>query len=782
MKDAKAPGFTPKEWKAANPNDNSEEVKKKEADYAEREKKLKEIEAREAAVADKERKAKDLDGREAALIEKEKKLKEIDAREAAVADKERKAKNLDGREAALAEKEKGIKDLEGKEKSLSAREQELAAKEAAQKKQADQLAAREKELARKAGQATSKPYNSSAEEAATQKKLDELKAAERDLAAREAAAAKKEQLATAKDKELKAKQAELEKKLREAVSNGASSEALLKAENDNLKLQLKLKELEKELEAAKRASTTNPGAGKPDDDAQLKRLKDENGRLKKLIAQQVLNKPTKPVQTDGVDGEYTGPKSSTTKPSGVGQAVDSSKPTANSGRPVVPPHKVGGHLNSKTGPQTSGASTEPKQPGTGGEDPELARLREENAKLKQHISSAKTPDGKPTGISAGQNDKPQSSTKPTSPAGGKQTLSKPSQTSATPKPATSAPNGTKTGAPTTPGTVGEDQELAKLREENARLKQEAADARKPAFKPAGASTTEDGVPHWSLGPPHPAGSKQTASKPGKPSASAPNGTTTSPTKSSAFNEDAELAKLREENARLKQQIADSKKSGGTSKPAGPAAAEGGVPDSWLRPARPTGGKETPSKPGKPSTGAPNGTSTTPSNSSKPNGTGNLTGTSTADGGIPDSWLRPANLTPNKQPSSKPGKPSTASPKGASNGSLSAGGKGDPKNFINGNNQPSSATGPASGKPALKPALKPGSAGSSKPASASTHPGQKTPSGLASKTPSKSGTGTSSAANGVSKEQDHMRKQYDCGHVVYPPPRKVGMRAVGYVYE
>ncbi|OQO10071.1 hypothetical protein B0A48_04427 [Cryoendolithus antarcticus] len=360
FKDAQAPGFKPKDVKGAS--QDTEETSSSDSGAAHD--KARDLEARETNVAEKERKSQDLDA------EQKQKRDDLEKREAVLAEKERGASDFAGREAALAEKEKRLSDLDRRDTALSAREQALAAKEAAVRKQGDQLSNQGKNLADIDSAASGKSKDDSAAQAAGRKKLEQ---AERTLAAREAAAAKREELAAAKEKANKAKEVELEKKLRAAGTGGVDEKELLKAQNENLKLQLLLKDLERRLAKAETTVGSTTGAI---DAARLKRLEDENARLKNLVAQQVLKK------TSEAD------KSKITS--------NSSRPVANSSRPVAPATAVAGLPKNSapsgkpTGSATNGILTGTSEPvdaasGTS----ELSKVRAELARTKAELAKAK---------------------------------------------------------------------------------------------------------------------------------------------------------------------------------------------------------------------------------------------------------------------------------------------------------------------------------------------------------------------------------------------------------
>jgi hypothetical protein len=125
-------------------------------------------------------------------------------------------------------------DLKQREDEIAQKEQDLVAKEAEQKKFADQLAEKEKKLNELQKPATKPGPEKSAGKAQAnlQRQLDDLRAKERDFAASEAAAGEREKQALKREGELKkaaaklkAENANLLEKLKRASSqqNSASS-------------------------------------------------------------------------------------------------------------------------------------------------------------------------------------------------------------------------------------------------------------------------------------------------------------------------------------------------------------------------------------------------------------------------------------------------------------------------------------------------------------------------------------------------------------------------------
>ncbi|KAK6419198.1 hypothetical protein LTR95_017086 [Oleoguttula sp. CCFEE 5521] len=358
--DLGAPGFKPKDVKGG-PTGSGETTT---TDSGAVHDKARDLEAIETNVAGKERQSQDLNA------EQTQRREDLEKREAALAEKERRGSDLAGREAALAEKEKRLSDLDRRDTALNAREQALAAKEAALKKQGDQLNSQGKNLADIDSAASGKSKEGSAVQAAARKKLEQ---AERTLAAREAAAAKREKLAAAKEKLNKTREAELEKKLRAAGDGGGSETELLKAQNENLKLQLLLKDLERRLAKAETIVGSAPGAA---DAARVKRLEDENARLKNLVAQQILKKASDAVKSEN--------------------AANTSRPVANSSRPVAPSHAVAGLPKDSTpsgkpsGGAPSGILNGTAKPSDAVSGPsELSKIRAELARTKAELAKAK---------------------------------------------------------------------------------------------------------------------------------------------------------------------------------------------------------------------------------------------------------------------------------------------------------------------------------------------------------------------------------------------------------
>ncbi|OQO06677.1 hypothetical protein B0A48_08464 [Cryoendolithus antarcticus] len=356
FKDAQAPGFKPKDIKEAS--QGAKETS--DSDSGAARDKARDLEARETNVAEKERKSQDLDAAQ------KQKSEDLEKREATLAEKEREATDLAGREEALAAKEKRLSDVDRRDTALNAREQALAAKEAALRKQGDQLNIQGKKLADIDSAASGKSKDDSVAQSAATKKLEQ---AERTLAAREAAAAKREELAATKDKANKAKEAELEKKLRAAGAGGGDEKKPLKAQNENLKLQLLLKDLEQRLANAETTVGNAPGAT---DAARLKRLQDENARLKNLVAQQILKKASEADKSK--------------------LAANTSRPLANSSRPVAPSHAVAGlpkdtaPAGKPSGGASGGVLTGSTKPADASE---LSKIQVELARTKAELAKAK---------------------------------------------------------------------------------------------------------------------------------------------------------------------------------------------------------------------------------------------------------------------------------------------------------------------------------------------------------------------------------------------------------
>jgi hypothetical protein len=124
-------------------------------------------------------------------------------------------------------------DLKQREGAVAKKEQETAAKEADQKRLADQLAAKEKMLDELQNSAANPGYKTSASkvQADVQRQFDDLRIRERDFAAEEAAVAECETLR---------RECELKK-----------TAANLKAENARLVEQMKKAELQRKLAASK---------------------------------------------------------------------------------------------------------------------------------------------------------------------------------------------------------------------------------------------------------------------------------------------------------------------------------------------------------------------------------------------------------------------------------------------------------------------------------------------------------------------------------------------------
>lgn len=426
-----AEGFVPGSASAAAAGPSKlevEDLKKREAEMKER----------QAALEAKEQKVKDLEQREAAVKKGEEDLEVEKAAQKKQADgaSTEKAEELKKREAEVVAKEQKLKDLEQREAAMKEAEQEAEAQKAAQQKQADQLTAKEKEIAEKQSSRPGRDgEDTSGQQAELQKKVDELRKAEQDLAAKEAAMAKREQQSATKENELKEREAELARQKANPQPPGASVKELLQAENDNLKLQLKVKDLEKQLEEAKRPSKVTPPkiAANGQDRDHLAKLRDENARLKNLIAQQVRqkdkdkagltsdrptsqtpnsangtsvpSKATNPVRkenTSAASKTTTGPTKANTS-AARGSASKALAPTINGAPKLRQPSTAAQTKGAPSPPDSARGTQHPSAaaraddslPPPNGDAAELDRLQKQNARLQASNDKSRTTGAKP---------------------------------------------------------------------------------------------------------------------------------------------------------------------------------------------------------------------------------------------------------------------------------------------------------------------------------------------------------------------------------------------------
>ncbi|KAK5126151.1 hypothetical protein LTR85_011507 [Meristemomyces frigidus] len=478
FRDAKALGWKPQAASssaatgASTDGETADELKEREAVVAEMEEKLKDVEQREAdakkreaELAEKEARVRDLEQKEAALKKKEQDLSASEAAQKQEADQLAAQKkelvdqhqkdssghsNFGDTDAKQAELQKKLEELKAAEKALAAKEAAMQKREQQNSNKEDELKKQEAELARRQAASQSSPSQPSP-----------ARSAGDDSAAKEAAMKRREQQNSAKETELKKREAELARKQAalEATPQpspaqakaGASEADLLKAENENLKLQLRLKDLERQLEEARRASsgtkaTAAPSVGDNDGNAgQMAKLKEENARLKNLIAQQVKQKkdgqqqqtPSSKPSSGGapmVNGAHSGP---------YPQAPNAAGPSVNGGSAREVP-SASGHAAPVNGkPSGSGSAggrpataangpsgTATKDFGRSGTGPQANTPKQRTQQPQGPPSAANGVRGSPNGV------KPNSS-----PAPSKEAVSKPGKAGATGKqPPTSSPN------------------------------------------------------------------------------------------------------------------------------------------------------------------------------------------------------------------------------------------------------------------------------------------------------------------------------------------------------
>lgn len=229
----------------------------------------------------------------------------VKAKEAALAEREQKLKDLldqrfkavKTKESELAEREQKVKELEQKEEAVNKKEQDLAAAEAAHKKEAEQLSSREREFASRQVAAVQGASDDSARERALLEReaelkhqLDEADKREQEFTAKEAAAAEKQKQAAAKEAELKKSEAELKrleaelKKLR--AEDAQREESVKSSTTSNEALKRMVRELQDALTTARHASSES---AKSSAEAQeLGKLRAEITRLKDYIVSQAM--------------------------------------------------------------------------------------------------------------------------------------------------------------------------------------------------------------------------------------------------------------------------------------------------------------------------------------------------------------------------------------------------------------------------------------------------------------------------------------------------------------
>ncbi|KAI7577214.1 hypothetical protein D0869_06985 [Hortaea werneckii] len=264
LRDAEDTDFNPVATAAANAETNASAA----VDPAKAEKELKKREA--ALQAEKEARLKELEETEASL----KKRKE------AIAAKEAKLKELDEREAAVKAKEAKLQQLQKKEAALKKLEQDIQAQEAAQKKQAEQLAEREKQTT--GTQASPDAANAKRMQAELQKQMDALQEREKKLAAQEAATAKQQEQIASRERELERKDSDKPRVTGGRRKAGAAdgdvqqnedakpkvtggrrekNDETEKLEKANLLLQVRIEELEAQLDEARRSRPIGNSGG-----------------------------------------------------------------------------------------------------------------------------------------------------------------------------------------------------------------------------------------------------------------------------------------------------------------------------------------------------------------------------------------------------------------------------------------------------------------------------------------------------------------------------------------
>ncbi|KAI7540710.1 hypothetical protein KC317_g17117, partial [Hortaea werneckii] len=167
-----------------------------------------------------------------------------------------------------------------KEAALKKLEQEIQAQEAAQKKQAEQLAEREKQTT--GAQASPGGGNAKRMQAELQKQMDALQEREKKLAAQEAATAKQQEQVASRERELERKDSDKPRVTGGRRKAGAAdgdvqqsedakpkvtggrrekNDETEKLEKANLLLQVRVEELEAQLEEARRARPIGNSGG-----------------------------------------------------------------------------------------------------------------------------------------------------------------------------------------------------------------------------------------------------------------------------------------------------------------------------------------------------------------------------------------------------------------------------------------------------------------------------------------------------------------------------------------
>ncbi|KAK3673917.1 hypothetical protein LTR78_006119 [Recurvomyces mirabilis] len=382
FQDAGAPGWTPKSYEAGLPSANAsansadaETLKQREAD----------LNQKEQAVAARDEEQKQLEQKAA---EEQKQLEQKAAEEQ--------------------------KQLEQKAAELKEKEQDIYGREAALKKEMEQLDAKKKDSTK----TQPAPSSSLDDDNRLQRRIDDVSAREKQLAVKLASSTKKGLQLNAQEEELRMREKDLDAKMqafnkRETPTKGgtepAEAESLLIAENKNLKLQIQLQELGRRLtEAEKAAPSVNvthveqlekENARLKDllalqdqieqsrpSPAQTERLKKEHERLKSLIAQQVQHRKLSSQRLPPKDADKGSESvdAGSSKPQAKGSIPNPATELSN--KPLTRPAataNMGTRLSKARLPTVTGELT--------AEQSEQEKLREENARLKSEVQSPRRP-------------------------------------------------------------------------------------------------------------------------------------------------------------------------------------------------------------------------------------------------------------------------------------------------------------------------------------------------------------------------------------------------------
>ncbi|KAL1303198.1 hypothetical protein AAFC00_006619 [Neodothiora populina] len=223
--------------------------------------------------------------------------------------------DLKRKEKELAAKGEQITAVQKREADLNEKEQELAAKETTQQKLKDQLDAKEEELAstqralRETSDESSKERQDWAKrQADLQQQFDDRRSRERDLASDEAVVAQRKAQVKERDADLTEREEDLNRRgkdldRREAEAREDSSELAAEVERLHKELHDALTQLKRAQEAFSIANSraNNSAIDRKD----MKKLKDENTRLRDTIAESSTTSSLRPNDSPTNDQDMT---------------------------------------------------------------------------------------------------------------------------------------------------------------------------------------------------------------------------------------------------------------------------------------------------------------------------------------------------------------------------------------------------------------------------------------------------------------------------------------------